>query len=165
MKVAKFKVFEAISGGNKIPDIRPDTRVWASGIPYPPGTIFFGYLDTLVWRLRWDVDKAISKEFRVPALIVVTQVVSKKNHPYNNWISTLCMYRVFNKLDDIFSRLLNQLGISFLLYYGCVLDAKGCQFIVSFSVLWNSTFLKLLVDQDILNCPALSWVNIAAVGL
>ena len=44
-------------------------------------------------------------------------------------------YRVFNKLDDIFSRLLIQLGIFFLLYYGRVLDAKGCQFIVPYSIL------------------------------
>ena len=70
-------------------------------------------------------------------------------------------YRVLNKWGDIFSRLLIQLGIFFLLYYGRVLDAKGCQFIASFSVLWNSTFLKLLIDQDILNCPALSCENIA----
>ena len=72
------------------------------------------------------------------------------------------LYRVSNKRGYIYRRLLIQIGISFLLYYGRVLDAKGCQFIASFSVLWNSTFLKLLVDQDILNCPALSRVNIAA---
>ena len=72
--------------------------------------------------------------------------------------------RYRDSLINIYRRLLIQIGISFLLYYGRVLDAKGCQFIISFSVLWNSTFLKLLVDQDILNCPALSRVNIAASG-
>ena len=66
----------------------------------------------------------------------------------------VCIYRVSNKRRYIYRRLLIQIGISFLLYYGRVLDAKGCQFIISFSVLWNSTFLKLLVDQDFEWFPA-----------
>ena len=72
-------------------------------------------------------------------------------------------YRVPNKRRYIYRRLLIQIGISFLLYYGCVLDAKGCQFIISFAVLWNSTW-KMRFQQPSVTLNSWNWANTSRPG-